>query len=160
MPFQATSHDLSLGGGAFLSSGRSDVTLPGHVHIEFTLSGQRLILPATIGRWERRSLQVSWQVETIADESRVVQAVFGRADAWVDWNRYPADRPMASLWSVLVSIRGLFRRRGRLIGADDLGPQPATAPGRGRARHPGPPKSRPPASVALGRGGTRCSSAR
>jgi cellulose synthase (UDP-forming) len=126
--FQATSHNLSLGGGAFLVERPEHVTLPATVHIEFTLSGQRLILPATIGRWERRFLQVSWQVETIADESRVVQAVFGRADAWVDWNRYPADRPMASLWSVLVSIRGLFRRRGRLIGADDLGPQPATAP--------------------------------
>jgi cellulose synthase (UDP-forming)/cellulose synthase operon protein B len=125
---QGTSHNLSLGGGAFLIERPEQLVLPATIQIEFNLSGQRLILPATIGRWERRFLQVGWQVATIADESRVVQAVFGRADAWFEWNRYPADRPLISLWNVLVSIRGLFRPPGRMIAADDIGPQPATAP--------------------------------
>ena len=80
--------------------------------IEFNLSGQRLILPATIGRWDGRFMQAAWQVASIAEESRVVQAVFGRADAWLDWARYPVDRPLVSLWNVLVSIRGLFRLPG------------------------------------------------
>ena len=102
---QGTSHNLSLGGGAFLIERPERLALPAGVQIEFNLSGQRLLLPATIGRWERRFLQVGWRVSTIADESRVVQAVFGRADAWLDWNRYPVDRPLVSLgtcWSASV----------------------------------------------------------
>jgi cellulose synthase (UDP-forming) len=125
---QGTSHNLSLGGGAFLVERPEQLTLPATVHIEFDFNSQRLILPARIERWEGRFMQVSWHVETIADESRVVQAVFGRADAWVDWSSYPVDRPLISLWNVLVSIRGLFRRPGKIVAVSDLGPPPATAP--------------------------------
>jgi cellulose synthase (UDP-forming) len=125
---QGASHNFSLGGGAFLIERPENLTLPATVDIEFNLSGHRLILPATVARWERRFLQVGWQVADIADESRVVQAVFGRADAWVDWGRYPFDRPLTSLWNVIVSIRGLFRPVGRLVNASNVGPQPASAP--------------------------------
>jgi cellulose synthase (UDP-forming) len=124
---QGTSHNLSLGGGAFLIERPDHLVLPTTIQIEFNLHGQRLLLPATIGRWERRFLQVGWQISTIADESRVVQAVFGRADAWLDWNRYPPDRPLISLWNVLVSIRGLFRPAGRLIAGAETEAQSATA---------------------------------
>jgi cellulose synthase (UDP-forming) len=125
---QGKSHNLSLGGGAFLIDQPEDLALPAPMDIELNLSGQRLILPATVSRWEGGFLQAEWHVSTIADESRVVQAVFGRADAWTDWSRYPVDRPMASLWNVLVSIRGLFRLPGRMIAATDPGPNAATAP--------------------------------
>ena len=70
--------------------------------------------------WGRQFLQVRWQPADIADESLVAQLVFGRADAWTDWNRYPVDRPVASFWHVLVSIGGLFRPRGRSIAISDL----------------------------------------
>ncbi len=122
------SQNLSLGGGAFQIERPEDLALPASVDIEFNLSGQRLILPATVGRWDDRVMQVVWQVDDIAEESRVVQAVFGRADAWVDWARYPVDRPLVSLWNVLVSIRGLFRLRGQLIAPADVEPRAATAP--------------------------------
>jgi cellulose synthase (UDP-forming) len=125
---QGVSRNLSLGGGAFLVERPEELALPASIEIEFDLSGQLSILPATTTRWEGRFLQVVWQVATIAEESRVVQTVFGRADAWVDWARYPVDRPLVSLWNVLVSIRGLFRLRGRSIAASDPGPQAATAP--------------------------------
>ena len=39
-----------------------------------------------------------------------MQSVFGRADAWLDWADFPKDRPLVSLWRVLVSIGGLFRK--------------------------------------------------
>jgi cellulose synthase (UDP-forming) len=123
-----TSRDLSLGGGGFLIERPEDLELPASVDIEFNLSGQRLILPATIGRWDGRLMQLGWQVANIADESRIVQAVFGRADAWVDWSRYPLDRPLVSLWNVLVSIRGLFRLRGQPLATFDQELRPATAP--------------------------------
>ncbi|MBN8875583.1 MAG: UDP-forming cellulose synthase catalytic subunit [Rhodospirillales bacterium] len=123
----ATSQNLSLGGGAFSLERPEDVAVPSDIDIEFNLDNQRLVLRGRIQRWERRFLQVSWNVETIADESHVVQAVFGRADAWVDWSNYPKDRPLLSLWSVLVSIRGLFRRPGQMFAGPEL-PQAATAP--------------------------------
>ena len=124
---QGISHNLSLGGGAFLIDRPEDLALPATVDIEVNLNGERLILPATITRWEGRFMQLIWQVSTIAEESRVVQLVFGRADAWVDWNRYPVDRPLKSLWNVLVSIRGLFRLPGQAIAASSV-PPAATAP--------------------------------
>ena len=122
-----TSQNLSLGGGGFALERPEDVQIPSDIDIEFSLDNQRLILPARIQRWEGRFLQVMWTVETIADESKVVQAVFGRADAWVDWGNYPKDRPLVSLWNVLVSIRGLFRRPGQMLTGPEL-PQAATAP--------------------------------
>jgi cellulose synthase (UDP-forming) len=124
---QGISQNLSLGGGAFRITRPDALTLPAPVDVEFNLSGERLVLPATIARWDDHFLQVLWQVATIADEGRVVQAVFGRADAWVDWARYPVDRPLVSLWTVLVSIRGLFRFRGRLIAVAHPEPEVAMA---------------------------------
>jgi cellulose synthase (UDP-forming) len=124
---QGTSRNLSLGGAAFVLERPEGVEIPAPVDMEFNLSGQRLILPATIAQWTGRLLQISWQAATIADESRIVQAVFGRADAWVDWARYPIDRPLVSLWNVLISIRGLFRRPGRLITTAELEPPAAVA---------------------------------
>ncbi|HVY13837.1 MAG TPA: UDP-forming cellulose synthase catalytic subunit [Rhodopila sp.] len=123
----ATSRNLSLGGAAFALERPDELRLPLPVDIEFALSGERMILPAKIERWEERLLQVSWEARTIAEESRVIRVVFGRADAWVDWSNYPLDRPLRSLWTVLVSIRGLFRRRGQALSSGDL-PAPATAP--------------------------------
>jgi cellulose synthase (UDP-forming) len=124
---QGTSRNLSLGGAALILERPEQVEIPAPVDIEFNLSGQRLILPASIARWEGQFLQISWQAATIADESRIVQAVFGRADAWVDWSRFPVDRPLISLWNVLVSIQGLFRRPGRLITTAQLEPPAAVA---------------------------------
>lgn len=115
----ANSHNLSLSGGAFTLERPDEITVPSPVDIEFNLDDRRLILPARIERWGGRSLQATWQVQTIAEESHVAQVVFGRADAWLDWSRYPADRPLHSLWSVLVSIKGLFRKPGQMLGGTE-----------------------------------------
>jgi cellulose synthase (UDP-forming) len=123
----ATSQNLSLGGGAFLVDKPDDVSAPAPVEAGFELGGQRMILPGTITRWHGRFLQIGWQVAGIADESRIVQLLFGRADAWIDWDNYPVDRPLVSLRNVLVSIRGLFRGAGQPIGDAEAAPPPAIA---------------------------------
>ena len=125
---QGASHNLSLGGGALVVERPEGVPEGDQIDLEFSMNGERMVLPARIQRWEGRFLQVSWLAPDIAAESRIVQLVFGRADAWLEWNRYPNDRPLASLWSVLVSIRGLFRRRGRLIAVSELPAATAAAP--------------------------------
>ena len=125
---QGNSHNLSLGGSALIID-RPDGVAPGwKVELEFALGGERLQLPAVIQRWGRQFLQVRWHLADIADESRVAQLVFGRADAWLDWDNYPVDRPLASSWHVMVSIGGLFRPRGRSIAIPDLPTAPSRTP--------------------------------
>ena len=114
------SHNLSLGGSALVIERPEEVPAETVLQLEFSLGTDRLMLEGRVQRWEGRFLQVSWLTPDVAAESRVAQLVFGRADAWVDWGRYPPDRPLVSLWNVLVSIRGLFRKRGLPIAMPEL----------------------------------------
>lgn len=119
----AVTRDLSRGGGGL------DCPRPGGtrlaeegqaVGMEFLIGGRSLLLPARIVRWRDGLLRVAWQPRTVEDEARIVHVVFGRADAWTGWANYPNDRPLASLWRVLVGVCALFRPVHR--------PAPAEAP--------------------------------
>jgi cellulose synthase (UDP-forming) len=101
--------DLSQGGSSVVAERPMGVTDGALVQFEFLIGGEAVVIPARLLRWDQRFLQASFQPASIADEAAIVQAVFGRADAWTDWSAYPVDRPMASLYRVLISIRGLFR---------------------------------------------------
>ncbi len=107
----ATTRDMSQGGSAMLAQRPEGFVDGADVDIEFVLGDAPLMVPARVLRWEAQSMQVRWQPTSIEEEARVVQAVFGRADAWTDWSAFPVDRPLASLWRVLISIGGLFRPR-------------------------------------------------
>ncbi len=115
-----TSNNLSLGGAGLIVEQLEGVPPDTPVELEFMLGTERLLVPALIQRWSSRYLQVGWRLDSIEAESRVVQLVFGRADAWLDWDRFPPDRPLASLLEVLVSIRGLFRPKGQLLAVSEL----------------------------------------
>ncbi len=138
------SRDLSQGGGSFVADRPAHFVDGTDVDIEFPLGDQPIMVPARILRWDESAMQARWQPETIEEEARVVQAVFGRADAWTDWAAYPKDRPIASLYRVLVSIRGLFRPRDKSPsrppgqppagGAPIAGPQTAAMPSGAGAR--------------------------
>ena len=104
-----TTQDLSQGGSSVVADRPLGVTDGSLVQFEFNIGGEPIVIPARLLRWEQRFLQVSFQPASVADEAAIVQAVFGRADAWTDWSAYPIDRPLASLFRVLVSIGGLFR---------------------------------------------------
>ena len=105
--------DLSQGGGSLMMDRPNGFVDNTDVEIEFAVGDGPIMVPARALRWDGQTLQVRWQPQTIEEEARVVQAVFGRADAWTDWAAFPRDRPLYSLWRVLVSIRGLFRPRDR-----------------------------------------------
>ena len=107
----ATTRDLSQGGGSLTAERPEGFVEGADVDIEFVLGDAPIMVPARVLRWEAQSMQVRWQPTTLEEEARVVQAVFGRADAWTDWSAFPVDQPLASLWRVMVSIRGLFRPR-------------------------------------------------
>jgi cellulose synthase (UDP-forming) len=101
--------DLSQGGANMVAERPDDVPDAADVQIVMTLGGEELALPARAVRWQSSSLQLRWEPTTLQEEAQVVRAVFGRADAWSEWAAYSLDRPLHSLWTVIVSIRGLFR---------------------------------------------------
>ena len=110
-----TTVDLSQGGASVISERPDDVAEAGDVYAEIAVGGEEFALPARVVRWDGTSMQLQWTPATIMDEARVVRVVFGRADAWTDWSAYAVDRPLASLWRVLVSIQGLFRAPDRTV---------------------------------------------
>jgi cellulose synthase (UDP-forming) len=122
-----STREISLGGSSLLVPRPDGVPDGAELTIEVEIGSGTVMLPARLQRWRTGFLQVTFTPATIADESNIVQAVFGRADAWVDWDQYPRDRVLVSLWTVLVSIAGLFRRPGKALVAPILQP-PATAP--------------------------------
>lgn len=105
--------DLSQGGGGIIASRPEGLPDGSDVRVVFSQDGETIAIPARTLRWNEAGLQVRWQPTTLEEEARVVRAVFGRADSWTEWAAFPVDRPMASLWRVLVSIRGLFRPRDK-----------------------------------------------
>ena len=105
--------DLSQGGGSVMVQRPEGITEACDMQVEFRVGDSQILVPARMLRWDRQTLQVRWQPKNIEEEARVIQAVFTRADAWTDWSAYPEDKPLASLWRVLISIRGLFRPRDR-----------------------------------------------
>ncbi|WP_237478815.1 UDP-forming cellulose synthase catalytic subunit [Lichenibacterium dinghuense] len=104
----ATTRDVSRGGAALtverpaLADGTLDGAAPLRIGVD--LGSGAVALPARLLGWDGDRMRVGWRPETIADEAAIVRLVFGRADAWVDWAPHAADRPLASLWQVLVSI--------------------------------------------------------
>jgi len=109
--FTGISHDLSQSGAGLFMEGTCDIPDGCPVMIEVVLGDEAVSVPAEVVRVAGQGLQVRWNPTTLQEEANVIRVVFGRADAWLDWANYPVDRPMVSLWGVLVSIRGLFRPR-------------------------------------------------
>lgn len=101
--------DLSQGGTSVVAERPLGVTDGSMIQFEFIIGGEPIVIPARLLRWNERFMQASFQPQNVADEAAIVQVVFGRADAWTDWSAYPVDRPLSSLYRVLLSIRGLFR---------------------------------------------------
>ena len=65
-------------------------------------------------------LRVVFDELTLRQQRDLVRVVLCRADAWLDWEEHPVDRPLRSVREILISIGGLFvRRRWRPVGPPD-----------------------------------------
>jgi cellulose synthase (UDP-forming) len=128
------SRDLSRGGGSFAVQRPDDVAPSSDLTLELNLGAAPLLLRASVLRWDGDTLQARFNADTLAEEATIVQAVFGRADAWADWQDSKLDQPVASLWRVLVSIGGLFRPPSQADATREAGPPPAEPALRARAR--------------------------
>jgi cellulose synthase (UDP-forming) len=101
--------NLSQSGARTLVTRPDDLPEDSEIMLEIPLPSGSALIPSRYLRWSEKEMLLNFEPKTIADEAAIVQCVFGRADAWLDWADFPKDRPLVSLWRVLVSIGGLFR---------------------------------------------------
>ncbi|CAH2602386.1 Cellulose synthase catalytic subunit [UDP-forming] / Cyclic di-GMP-binding domain [Rhodovastum atsumiense] len=107
--------DISSSGARMHLPGLPATAPEGEVAVTFWPGEEDITVAGRLVGAGGQQLQVTWQVDTLEEEARVVRIVYGRVDAWVGWGDYPPDRPLRSLLNVLVSIRGLFRPPGSLL---------------------------------------------
>jgi cellulose synthase (UDP-forming) len=101
--------NLSQSGARTLVQRPDDMPEDTEIMLEIPLPSGAALIPSRYLRWSEKEMLLNFEPKTLADEAAIVQSVFGRADAWLDWADFPKDRPLVSLWRVLVSIGGLFR---------------------------------------------------
>jgi cellulose synthase (UDP-forming) len=101
--------NLSQSGARTLVPRPEDLPEDTEILLEIPLPSGPALIPSRYLRWSESEMLLNFEPKTLADEAAIVQSVFGRADAWLDWSDFPKDRPLVSLWRVLVSIGGLFR---------------------------------------------------
>ncbi|WP_020649742.1 UDP-forming cellulose synthase catalytic subunit [Solimonas variicoloris] len=106
--------DVSYGGAA-LQAPESLALQPGQ-RLQVLLMPQRndVWIDAVVRRCGHRMVAVEYEAMSIAQESALVQALFGRADAWMQWrDRQDRDRPLHAFGEVaqngLRGARAFFR---------------------------------------------------
>ena len=101
--------NLSQSGARTLVPRPEDLPEDTEIILEIPLPSGSALIPSRYLRWSEKEMLLNFEPKTLTDEAAIIQCVFGRADAWLDWADFPKDRPLMSLWRVLVSIGGLFR---------------------------------------------------
>jgi len=106
--------DLSRGGISLYLDRPVPVAARSRLRIVLPLGGRTTSISARL-LWSRPEgdkilSAIGFQPADIAEETAIIRAVFGRADAWLDWNHYPVDRPLASLRDLLISVFDVFRK--------------------------------------------------
>jgi len=120
------SRNLSTAGGYFVAP-QSNEVMPGEfVQIEMPIGERTTVLPARVIAWDDEALRVAFDELTLRQQRDLVRIVLCRADAWLDWEEHPIDRPLRSVREILISIGGLFvprrQRRPGIAGGPPLGP--------------------------------------
>src|SRR5579872_5216638 len=119
------SQNLSTTGGLFIAERPIGVALDDVVQIELPVGDRTAMLPARVVAWDGEVLRVAFEQLTLRQQRDLVRVVLCRADAWLDWEEHPVDRPLRSVREILASIGGLFVRHKFA---------PGTAPGQPRPR--------------------------
>jgi len=128
--------DLSLGGGMLrMDDAASDMTVDEEVVLNFEQIEGNGAVPARLVAVNGLDVRVEFKPTSLDDERTIVSAVFGRADAWLNWADRPPDtvgKSLADLMGAIRSLGGMARRR-----------LTAVSPSRGRALRAVPGSARP-----------------
>jgi cellulose synthase (UDP-forming) len=106
------SRNLSTTGGMFAAARPSGVEFGDVVQIELPIGERTAVLPGRVVGWDGETLRVAFEELTLRQQRDLVRVVLCRADAWLDWEEHPVDRPLRSVREILSSIGGLFAPRG------------------------------------------------
>ena len=114
------SRNLSTTGGLFAAPRPDGIAHDEIVQIELPVGERTAVLPARVVAWDGEVLRVAFEQLTLRQQRDLVRVVLCRADAWLDWEEHPVDRPVRAVREILGSIFGLFVRptfRGVLLAA-------------------------------------------
>ncbi len=108
------SRDLSSGGVSLYLDQPIPVAARSRLRIFLPVGGRKSPITARL-LWSKAKdgrilVGIGFRPANITEETAIIRAVFGRADAWLDWNDYPPDRPLASLRDLLISVFAVFRK--------------------------------------------------
>lgn len=107
--------DLSLGGGMLrMDDAASDMTVNEEVVLNFEQIEGNASVPARLVAVNGREVRVEFKPTSLDEERTVVSAVFGRADAWLNWADRPPDtvgKSVADLLGAIRSLDSMARRR-------------------------------------------------
>jgi cellulose synthase (UDP-forming) len=100
--------DLSLGGGMLrLDDAGPDLAAGEEVLVSFEQAASGAMVPAHIVGVKGRDVRVKFQPASLDDERAIVDAVFGRADAWLAWDDRAPDVLGTSLIDLAAAINTL-----------------------------------------------------
>src|SRR5262249_42389922 len=102
--------NLSTNGGMFAAPVPPGGEPGDTVQIELPVGERTTVLPARVIGWDGEILRVAFEQLTLRQQRDLVRIVLCRADAWLDWEEHPVDRPLRSVREILRSIGGLFVR--------------------------------------------------
>jgi cellulose synthase (UDP-forming) len=107
--------DLSLGGGMLrMDDIASDMTAGEEIVLTFEQIEGNASVPARLVAVNGRDVRVEFKPTSLEEERTIVSAVFGRADAWLNWADRPSDtvgKSLADLARAIRSLGGIARRR-------------------------------------------------
>ncbi|WP_128080100.1 UDP-forming cellulose synthase catalytic subunit [Roseicella frigidaeris] len=104
----AVTSDLSLGGGALTAPRPTGLRDGDQLRISFVLPTEQVTVPAKVVKWEGEAVHLIFTPASLADDAAIVRTVFGRADAWLEWDAFPLDRPLRALRAVVASTFNVF----------------------------------------------------
>jgi len=109
---QGRSVDMSMGGGMFAFSGAPPVAVGDVVKLEISTGSERLPVEADVVGVSDERVRVRFGERGLAQQSILVRLIFGRADAWLNWDDRPEDSVSRSTLAVFKGIGGMFSRSG------------------------------------------------
>ncbi len=118
--------NMSLGGALLtLDDAAGGMVTEDSVLVGFDALDGGAVVPARIVAASGRSVRLAFQPESLDDERTIVRAVFGRADAWLNWDDRPGDnlgRSFTYLASAIGTLLGVVLRRRKSVPAPTAKP--------------------------------------
>ena len=103
--------DLSLGGALITGGGALDLKPDDPLTLSLMLDDEEYPLASRVVSINGNEIRVRFEELTLDEETKLVQAMYSRADAWTGWHAaYDDDRPARTMLAIFGhSIRALFR---------------------------------------------------